>query len=213
VANRVRALPIPRSPAEFSNDGYLGLVAKDNYHFRGRAIYMMVAGTVYLFVLVAFIVWRFVFEALRHRQLVQGMAAPRRENRFLGRVGVIAIEGGHFDDGSQRAAPFEVTGHAQTYLSRIVALTGATQSGSTFILDVGTTRFYVRDRHVKRLRNVIDPICEYEETCFNVPTGSIPAAEQIASVLLALKNNPALFDPWAAQIGAVKANGQEFGDA
>jgi hypothetical protein len=38
----------------------------------------------------------------------------------------------------------------------------------------------------------------------------MPKAEQIATALLQLRNNPALFDRWAAQSGAFKADGQVF---
>ena len=38
----------------------------------------------------------------------------------------------------------------------------------------------------------------------------MPKAEQIATLLLQLRNNPALFDRWAAQSGAFKADGQVF---
>jgi hypothetical protein len=38
----------------------------------------------------------------------------------------------------------------------------------------------------------------------------MPKAEQIATALLQLKNNPALFDGWAARNGAFKPDGQLF---
>jgi hypothetical protein len=38
----------------------------------------------------------------------------------------------------------------------------------------------------------------------------MPKAEQIATALLELANNPELFERWAARIGAVKADGQVF---
>jgi hypothetical protein len=42
----------------------------------------------------------------------------------------------------------------------------------------------------------------------------MPKAEQIATVLLQLKNNPALFDRWAVQNGvAFKADSQVFSGA
>jgi hypothetical protein len=39
----------------------------------------------------------------------------------------------------------------------------------------------------------------------------IPRTEEIASALIQLRNNPALFDRWTAQCGAVKPDGQLFG--
>jgi hypothetical protein len=99
---------------------------------------------------------------------------------------------------------------AQRYLRRIVALTGATQMGCGYALDVGTTRFHVRDRYVRRMQDVTNPKCRYE-TCFYPAHKEMPKAEQIATALLQLKNNPALFDGWAAQNHvAFKADGQVF---
>jgi len=63
------------------------------------------------------------------------------------------------------------------------------------------------------MRDVTDPKCEYEETCFYAAEKEMPKSEHIATALLQLKNNPALFDKWAAQSGAFKADGQAFGSA
>jgi hypothetical protein len=83
--------------------------------------------------------------------------------------------------------------------------------GSGYVLDVGTTRFEVRDRYVRRLRDLTDPKCTYEETCFYSAHKEMPKAEQIATALLQLRNNPALFDRWAHQCRlAFKADGQVF---
>jgi hypothetical protein len=102
---------------------------------------------------------------------------------------------------------------AKVYLRRIAALAGATHMGSCYVLDVGTTRFHVRDRRVGRIRDTTDPKCEYEETCFYAAEKEMPKSEHIATALLQLKNNPALFDKWAAQSGAYKADGQVFSSA
>jgi len=101
---------------------------------------------------------------------------------------------------------------AKRYLQRIAALTGATQSDDAYVLDVGKTRFHVRHRYVKRLRDTTDPECAYEETCFYPVHKGMPNAEEIATALLQLMNNPALFERWAAQNGAFKADGQGFSD-
>jgi len=63
------------------------------------------------------------------------------------------------------------------------------------------------------MRDVTDPKCEYEETCFYSAQKEMPKSEHIATALLQLKTNPALFDKWAAQSGAFKADGQAFGSA
>jgi len=56
-----------------------------------------------------------------------------------------------------------------------------------------------------------DPKCTYEETCFYSAHTEMTEAEQIATALLQLRNNPALFDRWAHQCGlAFKADGQVF---
>jgi hypothetical protein len=95
----------------------------------------MVAPTVYLIALLALIVWRFVFAALQRRPLVQEMAArQQREIKLLSRVGVAVIAGGRFENDLQGMDPFAGNDRATTYLRRIVDLTGATQTGGTFVL-------------------------------------------------------------------------------
>jgi hypothetical protein len=114
------------------------------------------------------------------------------------------------ENGVDGAEPIGQEYRTQSYLRRIVALTGATQRGNSYVLDVGTTRFQVRDRYVSRVRDMTDPECAYEETCFYPAHKEMPKAEQIATAVLHLANNPALFDKWAAQNGAFKADGQAF---
>jgi len=99
---------------------------------------------------------------------------------------------------------------AKQYLRRIVALTGATQQDDTYVLDVGEMRFQLSHRYVKRLRDTTDPECAFEETCFYPVHKGMPKAEEIATALLELMNNPALFDKWAAQSGPFRADGQAF---
>ena len=138
-------------------------------------------------------------------------AAPqRRDNNFVDLAAVVAIAGDRFVNNSYGGDFSERKDRAKAYLRRIAALTGATQAGNSYILDVGRTRFRVRDGYVGRLRDLSNPKCEYEETCFSLPYNRMPSAAQIATALLQLKNNPALFDRWAAQCGAYKANGQGF---
>ena len=170
----------------------------------------MVSATVSLTVFLTLIVWRLVF-GLQRRQSMREAAAPqRRNNNFLDFEAVVAIVGDRCVNNSHGGALFEGKDRAKTYLRRIVALTGATQAGNNYILDVGRTRFRVRDGYVGRLRDVSNPKCEYEETCFRLPYNRMSSAAQIATALLQLKSNPALFDRWAAQCGAYKANGQGF---
>ena len=85
--------------------------------------------------------------------------------------------------------------------------------GNSYVLDVGKTRFRVRHRYVSRLRDMTDPGCALEETCFYPAYKDMPKAEEIATALLQLMNNPTLFDRWAAQSGAFKADGQAFSPA
>ncbi len=168
--------------------------------------------------LIAFLVlmvWRFVFTGLRRRPLAREIARPQqRHNNVLEQgvhtdqtsVAVIAA------NGPSRVDPIGRKDRAKTYLRRIVALTGATRMGNGYVLEIGTTRFHVWDRYVRRLRDSTVPQCPYEETCFYSPNKGMPKAEEIATALLQLKNNPALFDKWATRNGlAFKADGQVFG--
>ncbi len=168
----------------------------------------------------ALIVWRFVFNGQQRRPVVREIGVPRQQdNSFLEQglhilnlVGVAVIPDNCFEkSGSDGLEPVARKYRAQSYLRRVVALTGATLMGSGYVLDVGTTRFEVRDRYVRRLRDLTDPKCAYEETCFYSADKSMPKARHIATALLQLRNNPALFDRWAHQCGlAFKADGQVF---
>lgn len=99
---------------------------------------------------------------------------------------------------------------AEVYLHRVIALTGATQKGNRYLLDVGTARFELNDRFIGRLRESDDHQCSYEETCFYPAFQGMPKAEQIATALLQLRNNPGLFEKWARKDIAFKADGQPF---
>ena len=174
----------------------------------------MVFVTVSLVAFFALIAWSFVFARLPGRPIAREIGDTRPcGNNSLDRVGLAVIGGDPFEHGAQVVDLFEREDRAKAYLRRIVALTGAVQIGNNYVLQIGTTRFHVRDRYVIRLQGVSDPECEYEETCFCLPYTRVPTAEQIATALLALANNPALFDRWAAQIGAVKADGEAFARA
>lgn len=159
---------------------------------------------VILFVIVflTIIVWRLVFTSL-HGPLVREAAAPEQIlEQGLHILGKNDSDGGNCNAGEQPA---------ETYLHRIVALTGATQRGSSYILNVGKTRFHVRDRNVKRIPDGADPTWARCETCFHPAHQDMAAEEQIATVLLQLKSNPWLFDSWAVKRElAFKANGQMF---
>jgi hypothetical protein len=108
-------------------------------------------------------------------------------------------------------SPQNQRNRAQSYLLWVVALTDATEMRDGYLLNVGTNTFHVRDRYVRRLREVKDANSRYEETCFFVPNQGMPGAEQIATALLMLKNDPTLFDKWAVKNGeSFKADGQMF---
>ena len=107
--------------------------------------------------------------------------------------------------------PENVRNQAQGYLLRVVVLTNAAEMGDGYLLNVGTNTFHVRDRYVRRIRGVQDAKSRYEETCFFVPNQGMPSAEQIATALLMLKNDPTLFDKWAVKNGEwFKADGQIY---
>jgi hypothetical protein len=170
----------------------------------------------------ALIVWRFVFAGLNRWPLVRAIAPEQQGHNsllqeglhFLDLAGLAAIPDNRFQNGSDGVHPITPKDRAKTYLCRIVVLTGATQMDDAYLLDVGKMRFHVRDRYVGRLRDVTDPECAYEETCFYPVHKGMPKAEEIATALLQLTNNPALFDKWAVQNGlAFKSDGQVFSRA
>ena len=168
----------------------------------------------------ALVVWRFVFAGPRRRPLLRAIALKRQRHsnllaeglRISGLGGVAVIAEGPLENSADDPGRLDRKDRAKRYLQRIAALTGATQSDDAYVLDVGKTRFHVRHRYVKRLRDTTDPECAYEETCFYPVHKGMPNAEEIATALLQLMNNPALFERWAAQNGAFKADGQAFSD-
>jgi hypothetical protein len=171
----------------------------------------MVSVTVSLVALLALIAWSFVFGWLQGRSRARHRGDSwLHGNNLWGRVGPGVIVGDHFEHSAQGVDLFEREDRAKAYLRRIVALTGAVKIGNNYVLEIGTTRFQVRDRYVRRLQDMSDSKCEYEETCFYLPYTRVRIAEQIATALLGLANNPALFDRWSGQIGAVKPDGEAF---
>jgi len=172
--------------------------------------------TLSLIAFFALIAWRLVFTGLRRRPLARGIAAPQPQHSTFLRL-VLNLERasmpvitGNLENGLADVGAFDRKDSARTYLARVVALTGATQMGNAYELTVGNTRFHVRYRFVRRLRDVTDPQGAYEETCFYPAKKEMPKSEQFATALLQLKNKPALFDRWAAQSGAFKTDGQAF---
>ena len=175
----------------------------------------MVPANLSMIAVLALMVWRFVFGGLRRRPVARAIGAPReRQNNVLEQAGAGIIAEVLFGNGSDDIDQIDQKGRAKTYLRRIVALTGAMQMNDGYVLDVGKMRFHVRDRYVRRLQDVTDPMWGYEETCFYPVHRGMPKAEEIATALLQLANNPALFDKWAVQNGlAFKADGQVFSRA
>jgi len=168
-----------------------------------------------IFFALLLLLWRFVFD-LQCRPAVTKIDEDRRRDVFeeglpypgLDWTGTAVLARRRFDGGSDTPDFVDPKDRARTYLCRIVALTGATQRRNIYVLNVGKTRFSVRDGYVRRLQDSTDPKCRYEETCFYSANKEVPRLEQIASVLLQLRNNPALFDAWATQRGlAFKADG------
>jgi hypothetical protein len=154
-----------------------------------------------------------------HRRPLVRAIAPRqqRHNNLLAeglRVaelgGAAVIADGPLQNSADDLDRLDRKDRARRYLQRIGAVAGATQVDDAYVLDVGKMRFHVSHRYVKRLRDTTDPECAYEETCFYPVHKGMPKAEEIATALLQLTNNPGLFDCWAAQSGAFKADGQAF---
>jgi hypothetical protein len=171
--------------------------------------------------LIAFLpltLWRFVFTGMGRGWLFGKFDAPRPRHNGLLDEGLhildpasLALVAGELENPADGADPFDRKYRARSYLRRIAALTGSTRKGGAYALDVGTIRFEVRDGYVRRMQDVTDPKCAYEETCFYPAHKEMPKAEQIATALLQLRNNPALFDRWAVERKlAFKADGQAF---
>ena len=166
----------------------------------------MALATLFVVVFLTVIVWRLVFTGL-HTSLVRETAAPEQQHNNILEQGLRILGQNDSDGGNCNAGEQP----AETYLHRIVALTGATQRGSYYVLHVGKARFHVRDRNVKRIPDGADPTWARWETCFHPAHQDMAAEEQIATVLLQLKNNPWLFDSWAVKRElAFKADGQMF---
>jgi hypothetical protein len=149
------------------------------------------------------LVWAIVFVGSQRWLLVGEIVLPQRRQNNRPAWGFL----NHFENNSSD----NVRNQAQSYLLRVVALTNATEVADGYLLNVGTNTFHVRDRYVRRLRGGKDAKSRYEETCFFVPNQGLPSAEQIATALLMLKNDPTLFDKWAVKDGeSFKADGQIF---
>jgi len=164
------------------------------------------------------VAWRFVLPAVRWRHLPGVGATPWERRGNAQRYGypvraltdLSADEGNRFDNGSDGVGSVSRKDRAEAYLRRVVALTGATQNAGVYVLDVGKIRFEVRHRFVSRF-DFADLKTRRQETCFYPVHKEMPRAEEIATALLQLANNPDLFDKWAAQSGqAFKADGQVF---
>ena len=165
-----------------------------------------------LIVLLTLVVWRLAFTGLQRRRWFGGIAAAHDNAsnacaRMLEQPPAVVTTGDGGNPRSYRINPIKAESRAETYLRRTVAIVGATQKGNGYVLDVGTTRFQVHDRYVKRLRDVSDPMC----ACFSSVFQGLPTAELIAAALLQLRNNPSLFDKWALQRDlAFKADGEAY---
>jgi len=176
----------------------------------------MAPESVSLIAFLALMIWGLILPGLLRRSLAREAAKRNRPHNSLlerhfhstDRFGAVLTQVNRSDNGPNGVHAFKREDRAKTYLRRIVALTGATQIGNKYVLDVGTTRFTVRDGYVGRLRHATNPKSIDRETCFYFALREVPRAEQIAAALLQLKNNPALFDKWVAQSGLLfKADG------
>ena len=178
----------------------------------------MVPAILSLIAFLTLVVWRFVFAGPHCRHLVRAIAARQKRHsnllaeglHILELGGAAAIADRPLENSADERARLDRKDPAKRYLQRIAALTGATRMDDAYVLDVGKMQFHVRHRYVKRLRDTTDPDCALEETCFYPAHKGMPKAEEIATALLLLTNNPGLFDKWAAQSGAFRADGQAF---
>jgi len=176
----------------------------------------MAPESVSLIAFLVLIIWGLVLPGLLRRSSARETAKRNwPHNNFLerhfhstDRLGAVLTQVNRSEDAPNGAPASKREDRAKSYLRRIVALTGATQTGNKYVLDVGTARFTVREGYIGRVRDTTDPMSIYRETCFYFALREVPKAEQIAAALLQLKNNPALFDKWVAQSGLLfKADG------
>lgn len=101
-------------------------------------------------------------------------------------------------------------------LMRICVNTGASYSpnhvgwsplgfpGPWVRIALGDATYYISVGWVVRTRGILAPVRFYERTCvyFVDDEGrAVPGPEHVATALLLLKNNPALFDAWARHDG------------
>jgi len=162
--------------------------------------------------------WRLILAGFRGRDLTQTATPPGRVNEGFNSYGLHVLSPGGlslFRGNSLGGRPItpRVTKEqrAEAFLRRILALTGATKVEGGYVLNVGKVQFQLRDRFIRRLQDPEDPKSPYEETCFYLVHNGMPKAEEIATALLHLSNNPELFDKWALQNGvAFKADGTMF---
>ena len=173
----------------------------------------------FVIVFVTFIIVSGLLFTSLHRSLARETAAPEEEpNNIWEQVlhivrpaGVPLLADSRFENCSDRGNSDAGEQCVETYLRRIVALTGARQIDNSYVLDVGKAQFQVRDGNVKRIPYGTDPRLSRWETCFHSAPKDMPKAEQIATVLLLLKSNPRLFDSWNTKRElAFKADGQMF---
>ena len=178
----------------------------------------MVPAILSLIAFLTLVVWRCVLAGPRRRPLVRAIAPRQQRHSNLLAKGLHILELGGaaviadrpLENSADELARLERKHLAKRYLQRIAALTGATRMDDAYVLDVGKMRFHVRHRYVRRLRDTSDPDCALEETCFYPVHKGMPKAEEIATALLLLTNDPGLFDKWATQSGAFRADGQAF---
>ena len=162
--------------------------------------------------------WTLLFLGLRHSTLAAPIGEKERADsaidsspRVVSRSDAGCAACSALQHGCRRVTTSSKKERAERYLRRIVALTGAAPIWNGYVLDVGATRFHVREGRVGQLRDLNDPDCPYKETCFYSPCKDMPRTEQVASVLLQLATNPSLFDRWAVQDGLkIKPDGQVF---
>ena len=162
--------------------------------------------------------WGLLYAGLRRRDVrrvgvIQEQANRGRSYGFhaFGHESFSLFGGHRQNHDSAVASRISKEQRAEAFLQRILTLTGAKKVDGAYLLNVGTVQFQLRDRFIRRLQNPNDPKSPYEETCFYLVHNGMPKVEEIATALLHLTNNPALFDKWALQNGvAFKADGKVF---
>src|SRR5947208_10222538 len=140
--------------------------------------------------------WRLLGMEFRRRDLRRVGVVPRQTNRVRPYAAHVfgqqslPLFGSPRNNASAFAPLISKEQRAEAFLERILALTGAKKVDGSYVLNVATVQFQVRDRFIRRLQNPNDPKSPYEETCFYLVHNGMPKVEEIATALRTSRTIP-----------------------